>query len=147
MADLPLPDSRIGFMHASDWRAAVERSLGMLEAEGFITRNYIDTVIASVESGKGLYMALGQGLMLAHCRPEDGALETGISLVVLDEPVPLGDSDDHPVNLIWGLCANDSHAHQQIMAELAKVLMQFEAREALSAARDIEAVRAAIAAA
>lgn len=136
MAELKIPSSRIQIASSNDWRSAVTSSLSLLLNEGFVTPNYISTVLTSIDDGKGLYMALGDRVMLAHSRPEAGALATGLSLVVLKNAVNLGDNEKHPIQIIFGLSATDNHSHQTLMAELAKVLMKPEVRESLIEASD-----------
>lgn len=136
MAELQIPSSRIQINSSSDWRSAVTASLSLLQNEGFVKPDYISTILTSIEEGKGLYMALGDKVMLAHSRPEAGALATGLSLVVLKKAVNLGDDEKHPIQIIFGLSATDNHSHQTLMAELAKVLMKPEVRESLLEAAD-----------
>lgn len=140
MANLNLPASRVRVSEASDWRSAVTLCLSLLKEEGFVEQRYIDKVVESIASGKGLYMALGEGILLAHSRPEDGACKTGLSLVVLKNPIALGDNDSgKSIQLIFGLSAVDTHSHQELMSEFAKVLLQSSVRESLKTAPDVEA--------
>lgn len=135
MADLGIPEHRLAIVHTTDWKEATRTCLELLLRDGLIEQRYIDTVLDSVSSGAGLYMDLGKGIMLAHTRPENGAKGTGLSLVVLPNRVALNDDPAHPIDQVWGLCAEDTHSHQELMAAFARVLMNDEIRAQLSSAR------------
>lgn len=147
MADLALPDHRIRFLAAPTWREAVRETFAPLLADGYVEPRYVDAIVRAVGDGSGMYMDLGDGIMLAHTRPEQGALATGLCLGVLREPVLLGGHRGHPIRQVWGLCATDAHSHQSTMAGLAAVLVNPPCRERIAAARTIPDVLSAIEAA
>lgn len=147
MADLNLPEQRIRFLAAQTWQEAVRETFAPLIAEGCVEPRYVAAILDAVADGSGMYMDLGDGIMLAHTRPEQGALATGLALGVLLEPVPLGGDSAHPITQVWGLCATDSHSHQSTMAGLAAVLVNPACRERIAAARTVPDVLSAIEAA
>ncbi|MCF4006470.1 PTS sugar transporter subunit IIA [Corynebacterium uropygiale] len=135
MANLGIPEHRIAVVEPTEWASATRTCLELLREDGLIEQRYIDAVLDSVRSGSGLYMDLGKGVMLAHTRPENGAKGTGLALVVLSTRVDLNEDPAHPIDQIWGLCAEDTHSHQELMAAFARVLMNEEIRSQISAAR------------
>ncbi|MBZ8177968.1 hypothetical protein GP475_06910 [Corynebacterium poyangense] len=134
MAELALPLHRIVVGSHTEWSHAVRSCLSLLEKDGLITSTYSNAVITSIKSGEGLYMDLGYEVLLAHTRPEQGSLGVGLALTVLDSPVLLNGDQRHPIRQIWGLCALDSHSHQELMANFAKVLMNEAIRQKISQA-------------
>lgn len=144
---LTIPEHRIRFLESSRWREAVRETLSPLVEDKLAEPRYVETILDSVADGSGLYMDLGHGIMLAHSRPENGALGTGLSLGIARQPVFLNNAADHAIRQIWGLCATDSHTHQETMAGLAAVLVNPESRDQIASARTVSDVLTAIAAA
>jgi mannitol/fructose-specific phosphotransferase system IIA component (Ntr-type) len=68
-------------------------------------------------------------------------IETGLSLVVLAEPIPFGNSANDPVRLVIGLCAVDHHGHLDVMQELAIALSDAEYVNSLLNAVNAEHLR------
>jgi PTS system ascorbate-specific IIA component len=70
----------------------------------------------------GPYMVIAPGIALAHARPSDAVLETGLSLVTLTEPVEFGSQSNDPVSLVIGLAAKDHDSHIDLLAALSELL-------------------------
>jgi PTS system ascorbate-specific IIA component len=77
-------------------------------------------MVAAVEEF-GPYIVIAPGIALAHARPSDAVLQTGLSLAVLAEPIEFGSHND-PVRLVFGLAAKDHDGHMEVLAELAELL-------------------------
>ena len=74
----------------------------------------------------GPYMVIAPGIALAHARPSEAVLETGLSLVTLATPVEFGSQSNDPVSLVIGLAAKDHDSHIDLMAALSELLMDDE---------------------
>jgi PTS system ascorbate-specific IIA component len=74
----------------------------------------------------GPYMVIAPGIALAHGRPSEAVLETGLSLVTLSDPIEFGHSSNDPVSLVIGLAAVDHDSHIDLMSALAEMLMSEE---------------------
>ncbi|PFG30002.1 PTS sugar transporter subunit IIA [Paramicrobacterium agarici] len=117
-----LPDAAVATRaHAADWRDAVKLAGRGLVDQGATTDRYTDEMLQAIDD-HGPYIVIAPGFALAHSRPSDAVLHTGLSWVALDEPVEFGSEANDPVRLVVGLAATDHKAHLDVMAELAGVL-------------------------
>jgi PTS system ascorbate-specific IIA component len=78
-------------------------------------------MLAAVEKF-GPYIVIAPGIALAHGKAEDGVIQTGLSLLVIREPLVFGHELNDPVSLVVGLAAKDHDSHIQLMGELAEFL-------------------------
>jgi len=115
------------------WRDAINRVSAPLLASGSITPDYVTAMTDSIAAG-GTYIDLGYGIALAHSRPENGVLKTGLSSLRVSTPVLLNDDPAHPIDLFFCLAATDPTGHLQTMMELANLLSNDELRTRLLAA-------------
>lgn len=115
------------------WRDAITQVSAPLLASGSITPAYVDAMTASIAAG-GVYIDLGFGIALAHSRPENGVLSTGLSSLRVSPDVLLNDDPKHPIDLFFCLAATDQQSHLKTMMELAKLLSDAELRTRLLAA-------------
>jgi PTS system ascorbate-specific IIA component len=104
------------------WRETFELAgLGLVESSR-TTSAYTDEMIQAFEE-LGPYMVIAPGIALAHGRPSESVLETGLSLVTLSTPVAFGSTANDPVSLVIGLAAVDHDSHIDLMAALSELLM------------------------
>lgn len=108
---------------AQDWQDAVQKGGGLLVRQGICTQAYVDACISAVTT-LGPYMVLSPGIALAHSRPEDGALQVGMSIITLDPPVNFGSKANDPVRLLITFCGIDHESHIGMLQELAIFLME-----------------------
>ena len=66
-------------------------------------------MIETVEK-MGPYIVIAPGLALAHSRPSEAVLKTGLSWVRLSTPVKFGNKANDPVSLVIGLAGHDENA-------------------------------------
>ncbi|WP_420176594.1 PTS sugar transporter subunit IIA [Luteococcus sp. OSA5] len=102
------------------WQELVRLSAGMLERKGITTPDYVEGIFESIEKN-GSYMLIAPRVLLAHTRPEKGAVGTGLSLITTGEDVPFGE-EGKPTRLFFTLAASDSNAHLELLTHLAEVL-------------------------
>ena len=105
---------------ATDRDSAIRASGELLVASGRVTGEYVDQMVAAVEEF-GPYIVIAPGIALAHARPSESVLSTGLSLAVLAEPIEFGSHND-PVRLVFGLAAKDHDGHMTVLASLAERL-------------------------
>lgn len=109
----------------STWRETFELAgLGLVESSR-TTSSYTQEMIQAFEE-LGPYMVIAPGIALAHGRPSESVLETGLSLVTLSTPVVFGSTANDPVSLVIGLAAVDHDSHIDLMAALSELLMSEE---------------------
>lgn len=107
---------------ASDWVDAMKKSGQLLVDSGFITKEYIQLTIKSVEEF-GPYIVIAPGLALSHARPDVSVLKTGISLLTLAEPVEFNCEND-PVDIVLTLAATDNEDHLDLLQKLSCYLSE-----------------------
>lgn len=117
-----LTEALIGLnFSANNREEAMRRSGELLVENGFATPNYIEGMLKNVEEN-GTYIVIAPGIAMPHARPEEGALEAGISLVTLKDPVVFGHPKNDPVKIVMGLCATDQQTHLEAMVALVEIL-------------------------
>jgi mannitol/fructose-specific phosphotransferase system IIA component (Ntr-type) len=103
---------------AANWQAAIRLAADPLVASGAAKAAYVDAMVRSVLDA-GPYIVVDEGFALPHARPEDGALRTGLSMLILREPVDLL---DQRVRVFAALSAADSTSHLTALKELAELI-------------------------
>lgn len=130
-------------LEAGDWQEAIRTGGQTLLDRGWIEERYLDAMIQGVKE-YGPYIVLAPGIALAHARPEDGALETGLFFTTLKQPTPFGHEDFDPVKLLIFLSAKDADSHVQLMGELATILCDEALIDRMISAKDEEEFAALI---
>ncbi len=124
---------------AGNWQAAVELCGNLLVTAGIAEERYVGAMVRTVEE-MGPYVVIAPGVAIPHARPEDGALEVGISLMRLREPVEFGSEENDPVDLLFGFATTGSDAHVELMRDLANFMSEQENLEKLREAQTTEDV-------
>lgn len=119
LADAFAPGSFASGVNVDDMEAAIRASGALLVASGRVTDEYVDQMVQAVDEF-GAYIVIAPLIALAHARPSEAVLESGLSLAILSEPVLFGESK--PVQLVFGLAAKDHDGHIEVLAALAERL-------------------------
>ena len=104
---------------ARDWREAVRLGGELLLRDGCITEHYIQAMQENIEK-LGSYMILFPYIAMPHARPDEGALCSAFSIVVLQSPIPFG--SDTQARIIITLSAVDYETHTQALKDLMYLL-------------------------
>ena len=104
---------------ARDWREAVRLGGELLLRDGCITEHYIQAMQENIEK-LGSYMILFPYIAMPHARPDEGALCSAFSIVVLQSPIPFG--SDTQARIIITLSAIDYEMHTQALKDLMYLL-------------------------
>jgi len=126
-------------LEVEDWTQAVRDSADLLLRDGCITPAYVEAIFTSFDTN-GDYMIVVPEVVLAHARPESGALETGLSLVTLRSPVLYRGDIDKPITVVFTLAASDPDRHIEMMQTLAGVLVDNEHVRQIKSSGDVDAV-------
>ena len=125
---------------ALDREHAIELAGDLLVASGRVTPEYTTSMVEVLET-HGPYFVIAPGIALAHAKPAESVLATGLSLVTLAEPIVFGNAANDPVKLVFGLCAVDHDSHIQMLGELSNLLSDNESVNILLNAGDSEHIR------
>jgi PTS system ascorbate-specific IIA component len=125
---------------ALDREHAIELAGDLLVASGRVTPEYTNAMVEVLDS-HGPYFVIAPGIALAHAKPSESVLATGLSLVTLAEPIVFGNEANDPVKLVFGLCAVDHDSHIQMLGELSTLLSDNESVNILLNAGDTEHIR------
>jgi PTS system ascorbate-specific IIA component len=125
---------------ASSWKQAIELAGDALVKSQRTTPKYTEAMVQAFEE-LGPYMVIAPGIALAHARPSEAVLGTGLSLITLSEPVVFGSEANDPVRLVIGLAAVDHDSHIDLMAALSELLMDVMKVNMLLQAENMEQVR------
>jgi ascorbate PTS system EIIA or EIIAB component len=127
-----------------DRNEAISIAGELLVASLKTTPEYIESMLEAVEKF-GPYIVIAPGIALAHGKPSDEVISTGLSLLVLREAIEFKHSQNDPVQLVFGLAATDHDSHIEVMAELAEFLSDSERINSLLTCSNIAQIRALIA--
>lgn len=121
--------------------AAIELSGDLLVQSGKAKPSYVMSMLAAVDKF-GPYIVIAPGVALAHGKPGDGVIETGLSLLVLKQAIEFQHSQNDPVRLVFGLAATDHESHIEVMSKLAEVLSDQQRMNSLLTCSQSEQIRA-----
>ena len=121
--------------------SAISISGELLVASGKVKSGYVSSMLEAVEKF-GPYIVIAPGIALAHGKPSDDVLETGLSLLLLSQPIEFQHSQNDPVRLVFGLAATDHESHIGIMSELAEFLSDQANVNTLLTCSDSDQIRA-----
>ena len=125
---------------AADWREAVELAGNLLVQSGRTTPDYTNAMIQAIEE-LGPYLVIAPGIALAHARPADSVLATGMSLVTLAQPVAFGNLANDPVGLVFALAATDHDSHIEILQGFAGLMSDPTIVNSLLTSASLETIR------
>ncbi|CUH97687.1 hypothetical protein P22_3822 [Propionispora sp. 2/2-37] len=108
-----------------DWEEALRTACDLLLQKGWVEEGYLQAIMHNHRT-LGPYMVVAPGIMLAHARPEDGALCLSLSLITLRKAMAFGNITNDPVKLIITLAATDTHSHIAVLTELMELFMNAE---------------------
>ena len=120
--------------------AAIELAGELLVASGRATAEYVASMLEAVEKF-GPYIVIAPGIALAHGKPSADVIETGLSLLVLENAIEFQHSQNDPVQLVFGLAATDHESHIELMSELAQFLSDQDSVNSLLTCSDSEQIR------
>jgi PTS system ascorbate-specific IIA component len=124
-----------------DRSAAIELAGELLVASGKAKKSYVQSMLEAVEKF-GPYIVIAPGIALAHGKPSNEVVETGLSLLVLESAIEFQHSQNDPVQLVFGLAATDHDSHIELMADLAQFLSDHERVNSLLTCSDSSQIRA-----
>ena len=124
---------------ANDWRDVAKLGGHLLVKSGNIRRGYVDSMIETVEK-LGPYMILLPKVCFFHGPPSEDVIKSGISLVVLSEPVYFNEFEHQEIRCAFSFCAVDNNSHLQLLTQFAELLQNEKLIEAITNNGDIDTI-------
>ena len=84
------------------------------------------------------YIVVKKSVAMPHARPEDGALDTQASLVVLSKGVKFGHPKNDPVRVVFVLTSTDGHQHLTALDTFRRMIGTEDALTCLKQMKDRE---------
>jgi PTS system ascorbate-specific IIA component len=123
-----------------DRELAIKIAGELLVNSGKVLPSYVQSMLDAVAKF-GPYIVIAPGIALAHGKPGDDVIDTGLSLMVLKTPINFEHQQNDPVSLVFGLAARDHESHISIMASLAEVLSDQAKVDSLLRSKDSDQIR------
>jgi PTS system ascorbate-specific IIA component len=120
--------------------AAIEIAGELLVQSGKAKHSYVASMLEAVERF-GPYIVIAPGIALAHGKPSEDVIETGLSLLLVKQAIEFQHAQNDPVQLIFGLAATDHESHIETMAKLAELLSDQDRVSTLLTSSDSEQIR------
>jgi len=105
-------------INALSWEEAVDCSGRLMVDTGLTQISYIEAMINTIKS-IGPYCVIAPGIAMPHARPGNGVIQTGFSLITLEQAVEFGNKTNDPVDIVIGLAALDKETHITALKEIA----------------------------
>ena len=119
---------------------AIEIAGELLVQSGKAKHSYVASMLEAVECF-GPYIVIAPGIALAHGKPSEDVIETGLSLLVLKQAIEFKHAQNDPVQLVFGLAATDHESHMETMAKLAELLSDQDRVSTLLTSSDSDQIR------
>ena len=112
-------------VQAKDAEDAIRQAGQLLVSNGLAEERYVDGMVKGFQD-VGPYIGVAPHIAFPHARPEHGALNKGVSIIRLAEPVKFGHPTNDPISLVCALCGTDSTSHIEMLQALAELLRDQE---------------------
>lgn len=119
-----------------NWEDAIKKAAIPLLKNNSIEEKYVDAMINSVKEN-GPYINIGQGIALAHSRPENGVHKIAVSLLRTYPAVSLV-NENHKIQLWFVLSAVDNNSHLKVIQQLAELLGDQEKIKNMLSAENVD---------
>ena len=108
---------------AENWKEAIFQSGDLLVSNKKVTSGYVQEMIELVEK-HGPYIVLEEGIAMPHAGISENVLETGISLLVVNEKVSLPEGRN--ANIFLSFAAKNKNDNIDIMNNLFELITKYE---------------------
>ena len=108
---------------AENWKEAILQSGNLLVSNKKVTSEYVKEMIELVEK-HGPYIVLEEGIAMPHAGISENVLETGISLLVVNERVSLPEGRN--ASIFLSFAAKNKNDNIDIMNDLFELITKYE---------------------
>lgn len=105
----------------SDWKEAIRICGIPLVKHNIIAEGYINAIYDSYETS-GPYYVLKKGVAMPHAKPEQGAYEIGLSLLIISGGVNFNSEGNDPIHIVILLSSKNNDSHTEIITSLGELL-------------------------
>ncbi|MCP0888017.1 PTS sugar transporter subunit IIA [Ligilactobacillus sp. WILCCON 0076] len=126
-------------VEAMDWSEGIKKAAYPLEKNGYITKNYINAILDSVNK-YGPYFVITPHVALSHAPSSTGAIKLAMGLCILKNPLKFNSKDNDPVKYIFTLSSPDSSSHLDAMKDLVVLLSDSKFYKELDNAKTVDEV-------
>jgi len=125
-------------VEVATWQEAVRVGVDLLKCAGVVEERYYQAILDSTEKN-GAYYLLEKGFAMPHARPEQGAIKTGFSLVVLKTPVEFSNEENDPVRIVLTVAGKDNKEFSEYaLVEIMELLDDPDKRNRLALVSSVE---------
>ena len=122
---------------ADSWEEAIKMSGEKLLHENIVSEGYLDEIIDLINKF-GSYMVIQEGIILSHARGNESVSKTGISILLLDEPVEFPENEK--VKLLITLASKDKREHLNGLMEFINTLREVKLLDTLENCQTISEI-------
>ncbi len=126
-------------VECENWMEVVREGSNLLEKKNIVMPCYKENILKCFEEF-GPYMVVAPKIAILHARPEDGALKTSMSIIVLKNPVEFGNAQNDPVKVAFTFSSRNNCEHMELLSNLMKILMNQDDFNKLINSTDVEEV-------
>lgn len=108
-------------VEAYNWEEAIYKAAKPLLESNKVTERYVEKVV-QIAKETGPYIVIAKHIALPHAPSEYGALESSLSITVLNQSVEFGNKANDPVKYLFFLSAADSTSHLAALANLVELM-------------------------
>lgn len=109
--------------HARHWRDAIEAAGNLLVKNGYVHERYKEQMLYSFEN-YGSYMIIDEGIAIPHAKNEGTVYKTGMTLVVLDQPIEF--VNGKKLQIFFSFCSKDNIEHLDALVAVANLIKETE---------------------
>lgn len=118
-----------------DWQEAIRVVAQPLLRDGYITQNYIEKMIESVNT-LGPYIVISNDIAIPHAHPDDGVIKTALSVLKLKERVQF--TNGKSINVLICLAGSSSGQHMELIREISTLLIDKKMYNEIITTNDID---------
>lgn len=121
---------------AKNWQDAIKISVLPLEQGGYVESRYKDGIIENIEK-LGPYIIIADHIALPHARPEQGAIDTQISITLFRQDIEF-DGRKATARLFVTLAAKDNNSHLDALVQISDLLSDEDEVEKILGSPDVQ---------
>lgn len=107
---------------ADNWENVIRQSGQILYNNGYVDQDFVEYMVMRNMNNLGNCVIEGKGIALFKAEKNERAGQTGMSLLRLSTPLYYANEESEPINLIFGLAAQNDFSHMKALSQLANLI-------------------------